>query len=88
MRFKVDPDKVAFRFVDGEAILINTDTSYYYSLNPVGAFLWRLLSEESRSVAELAEAVSEEYNQALEAVTADVQHVLDHLKAEGLVAEE
>ena len=88
MRFKVDPEKVAFRFVDGEAILINTATSYYYSLNPVGAFLWRLLSEESRSLADLATAVSEEYGQTQESVTADIQHLLDHLKAEGLVVEE
>jgi len=88
MRFRVDPEKIAFRFVDGEAILINTATSYYYSLNPVGAFLWRLLTERSRSVPELAEAVAREYGQAPEAVSADIQCLLDDLKAEDLVVEE
>jgi len=88
MRFRVDPEKVAFRFVDGEAILINTATSYYYSLNAVGAFLWRLLAEQSRALAELVDAVSTEYGQAPEVVSKDVQNLLSDLRAEDLIVEE
>ncbi len=88
MNFRVDPEKVAFRFVDGEAILINTATSYYYSLNPVGAFLWRLLAGRSRTLAELVEAVSAEYGQEPEVVAEDVRNLLDELKTEDLIVEE
>jgi hypothetical protein len=88
MPFYVDPDKVAFRVTNGEAVLIQTDTSYYYGLNPVGTFVWERLAEARRTPEELVLAVSREFDQTPSTVQADVLNLLAELKKEGLVGED
>lgn len=39
-RFVQNPD-VAWRVIDGEAVLLAIETTTYYSLDPVGTFLWK-----------------------------------------------
>jgi len=88
MRFYVDPGKVAYRVTDGEAVLIQTDTSYYYCLNAVGTYIWELLAAGHRTANELAAAVSQEFGQPQSVVEPDVRLLLADLKKEGLIAEE
>jgi hypothetical protein len=88
MHFYVDPDKVAYRVTDKEAVLIQTDTSYYYGLNAVGTYIWEQLAEGRRTADELAVAVSQEFEQPRSAVEADVCALLADLKREGLVGED
>jgi len=88
MGFYVDPEKVAYRVTDNEAVLVQTDTSYYYCLNTVGTYIWGLLAERSHTETELALAVSREFEQPLNIVEADVRLLLADLKKEGLIAEE
>jgi hypothetical protein len=88
MVYHVDPERVLYRYVDGEAVLINTRTSYYYSLNPVGTFIWKLLAEKNRTVAELLDAVRQEYSPQMDAAARDLDTLLRELKDEGLVMEE
>jgi hypothetical protein len=88
VHFYVDPNKVAFRVVDGEAVLIQTDTSYYYSLNAVGTFIWEQLTQGRCTADELAVAVSQEFAQPKAAVVAHIHALLADLKKEGLVVQD
>ncbi len=38
------PDNVAFRKVDKETVILDTDTSAYFSLNETGAAIWDSLT--------------------------------------------
>jgi hypothetical protein len=85
MVYRVDPKRVLYRYVDGEAILINVSTSYYYGLNSVGTFIWKLLAEKSRTEAELLDAVRKEYKPPMDAASRDLDGLLRELKDQGLL---
>ena len=88
MFYRVDPARVLYRFVDGEAVLISADTSYYYSLNGVGTFIWKLLTEKSRTTPELLEAIQVEYSPPMDQAVRDLDKLLNELRTEGLVITE
>jgi hypothetical protein len=88
MRYRVDPARVLYRFVEGEAVLINADTSYYYSLNSVGTFIWKLLVEKSRTTVELMDALRAEYSPPMDQAARDLDNLLNELRTEGLVIAE
>lgn len=88
MVFRVDSKQVLYRYVNGEAVLINTATSYYYSLNSVGTFIWKLLAEKRRTPKQLLDAVRKEYSPPMEAAARDLDGLLRDLMDQGLVISE
>jgi len=88
MVYRVSSERVLFRYVDGETVLINTKTSYYYSLNRVGTFVWNMLTEKGRTPAELLRAIQKEYSPPKDAAARDLENLLHDLKKEGLVIPE
>ena len=54
--YVANTDRVLWRVVDGEAVLVHKETSYYYSLNTTGTVIWELLSAEAQSAADLVNA--------------------------------
>lgn len=87
MRYTIDRNSASWRVVDGEAVIIHLVTTHYYGLNATGTFLWNLLAEKPHTAAELAAALAAHYGEPVEAVTADVDGILDGLVAEHLVKE-
>jgi hypothetical protein len=55
MRYGVSDAKVAWRVVDGEAVLLHSETSGYFGLNWTGTVLWGALAEHAMTPEELAE---------------------------------
>lgn len=55
-----NPD-LAWRIVDEEAILVDTQSSQATVLNPVGARIWELM-DGTLSLGQIVERVLEEYN--------------------------
>jgi len=86
-RYEVNEGTARWRVVDGEAVVIHSETSYYYGLNPTGTFLWGLLADHARTIDELVDAVAGHYDQPAAAVRPDVQQLVDELIAEDLLAE-
>ncbi len=70
--------------VEGEFIILNTDTGMYYGLEEVGAHLWRRLQQPT-AVGDLCAAVSADYDVDTASCERDVTLVLEHMAAEGLV---
>lgn len=76
------PTVVWTKMPDG-AVLFSTETEVYYSLNPIGAYIWSLLP---RSVDELCAAIHEEHPAvAREEIHADVLQLLTHLEESALI---
>jgi coenzyme PQQ synthesis protein D (PqqD) len=70
--------------VGEESVILGLQNSVYYGVNPVGASIWKLLQRQ-RSVAELRDAVLEEYDVEKERCERDVLDLLEKMQAEGLI---
>jgi hypothetical protein len=88
MIYRLDPERVLYRYIDGEAVLVNAATSYYYGLNQVGTFVWQMLTERPHTELEILQAIEVEYAHPVDAARPDVRSLLHELKSEGLVIEE
>jgi hypothetical protein len=70
--------------VGEESVILGLQNSVYYGVNPVGASIWKLLQRQ-RSVAELRDAVLEEYDVEKESCERDLLDLLEKMQAEGLI---
>ena len=68
----------------GEAAILNIKSGVYYGLDPVGARIWNLM-REPREVAEIQNAITDEYDVEPEQCARDLFNLLDKLLAEGLI---
>jgi len=70
--------------LEGEAVILNLQNGVYYGLNPVGAYVWGLLTEP-RTVKEIQSAVLEEYDVESDRCERDLLDLLEKLATEGLI---
>ncbi|REJ66500.1 MAG: PqqD family protein [Planctomycetota bacterium] len=75
---------VAAKVIDDEAILINVATGAYYSMDNVGAFIWKQIDAQCPLEAIVA-AVVARYDVTPEQADTDVQRVARELFEENLV---
>jgi hypothetical protein len=85
MKYSVNRQNSTFRILDGEAVIINSETSYYYSLNKTGTFIWNLLLDEEKTLEEIVEEVSFLYEQPKEAIVGNIAGLLEDLVREKLI---
>jgi len=65
-------------------MLLDLDGGTYFALNEVGARVWEL-SDGSRTVAEIATLLADEYDAPVAVIQADVLELLGELEVEQLV---
>ena len=85
MKYSVNKDNATWRVLDGEAVIINNETSFYYSLNKTGTYIWNLLLEKELSLEEIVEEVSIHYEQKREEIIDDIKKILENLADEKLI---
>ena len=78
------PAEVMATEIDGEAVLMHVSSGVYYGLNEVGALIWRRMAGDV-SVADLCEAVLEEYEVPRDVCRRDVVTLLEQMAEAGLV---
>ncbi|HRY28452.1 MAG TPA: PqqD family protein [Elusimicrobiota bacterium] len=75
---------VAWRKVDDEVVILDLETSVYYSLNETGSKIWELIGKGLSEEA-IAEEVAEDYGQKVATVKKDVSAIIKKMKKENLV---
>lgn len=75
---------VVARAVGDETILLDLETGTYFTLNPVGALVWRGL-EQAESIDQIVERIVSEYDAPAAQVKSDVAQLLGELTRRGLV---
>lgn len=85
MKYSVNSVVATWRILDGEAVIINNQTSYYYSLNRTGTFVWNLLVDNEMSVDEIVEKVGSEYELDGDEIRGDITAIPDNLYNEKLL---
>jgi hypothetical protein len=68
----------------GEAVVLNLDTGVYYGMDSVATCIWRLL-HQPRSLAELRDLVTDEFDVASDRCEADLVEFVASLSSHGLV---
>jgi hypothetical protein len=68
----------------GEAAILNITSGVYYGLDPIGARIWNLM-QEPRAVADIQNAITDEYDVEPERCARDLVSLLEKLLAEGLI---
>ena len=76
---------VVYRELPEGAILFCTRTEVYYSLNPVGARIWKLLPPVCATEEDIVSRISAEYPDiTLGKIAADVRRLIDEFVGNGL----
>ena len=86
--YSLVPERARWRLVDGEIVLIHLESSFYYSLNETGSWLWQKLEQGACSRDELIESLAQRHELEPQVVAADVAALLESLQSEGFVKKE
>jgi hypothetical protein len=87
MSDRATPAPHVLSVLDGEDIvLLDLLRGSYYSLNPVASRLWTLLSEGA-TIGAAIEALCNEFDAPVDAISADVGDVIDRLRRAELVTD-
>lgn len=79
-------DHVAWRRVDTTAVLLNLESSEYFTANTSAAMILELISE-GRSANEIVEALCSEFSVAKDRVQADLKKFQSALARQGFIRE-
>ncbi len=84
MRYKANTSFVSSN-LDGEEMIMHTETGEYFGLNEVGQLVWKELCKHPVTLDSLIEMIYLEYEVDKKQVRADVLQLLDELMASGLL---
>ena len=82
-RFSHNED-VAWRVIEGEALLVSPKTSNIFPMDEIGTRIWSLV-DGLRTGRDIARMLEEEYDQDLSAIESDLRLFIDDLMKSGLV---
>ena len=82
-RVAAGKDVVSSRLAD-EIVILDLKSGVYHGLEAVGARIWELL-EEAGHIAEIRDALLDEYEVAAERCEEDLVALIDELESHGLV---
>ena len=77
--------KLAWREIDGEAVIISPEDSHVHELNETASLIWKR-ADGRHNVDEIAAAVSEEYEVSVTVATTDVRELISTLEQKGLLS--
>ena len=72
-----------FSILDGEAVLLNLESGYYYTLNQVGTVIWQLI-DGVRTLHDIQKALCDRFEVSKEQANNDLISLADQFCAEGL----
>lgn len=81
------PERIVFKKVGEEMVLLDFERGIYYGLNPAGARIWELFAE-GKSIDEIVDLLTGEFDVERTDAKKDVEALMDDLAANGLVSAE
>lgn len=70
--------------LDDVAVVLNTQTSHYYQLSPIGADIWEKLSQPTR-LRQLLDELSHDYEAPSETIEREALDFIEQLLQNGLI---
>ncbi len=81
----LDDERLTWREVEGEVIVLERRTWTYLGINPAGTLLWKAIADEGATLPELVDRLCDAYGHTREAATRDARDFLAALRTHGLV---
>lgn len=75
---------IAWRVIEGEAVLVNVRSDEVMHLNPAASLLWSSLDGQA-SLQDIARSITEEYDVDMDTALADAMEFSDSLLEQGAV---
>ena len=82
--YRIDPNAIVTRPIEGEILAVDLQNSRYLSINPTATELWPLL-ERGSTFEELLQALTSRWKISNEQARADLDRFLGWLTASGLL---
>lgn len=76
---------IAFRIIEGEAVLVNPENKMIYVLNHTGAFAWQKIDGKN-NINKIAQALSIEYQANISESESDLLELFEGLATRGLIS--
>ena len=86
-RYSIDNDRITYRIIDDEAVILDLDSCFYYNLNKTGTMVWRSLIE-GKDLTRIIEEISREHQVPQKTVANDVKAIITEFKKEKLIEPE
>ncbi|MDD5584678.1 MAG: PqqD family protein [Candidatus Omnitrophica bacterium] len=83
-KYTINTEKLSWRVIDDEVVILNLDSGNYYDLNAVGARIWNAITKK-KSLGEIIEALKEEYQVDGKRLENDLKKILLDLEKEQLI---
>ncbi len=83
-RYQINKDSITYRIIDGEAVILNLDNGYYYSLNKIGTWIWEAINKQN-NLNEILNFLKEEYQVPERQLKSDILVLIKDLEKEELV---
>lgn len=83
-KYTIDTDKVSWRVIDGEVVILNLDNGNYYDLNAVGTQIWNAITQK-KSLGQILETLKNEYPAEEKRLENDLKKILLDLEKEKLI---
>ncbi|MBI3782324.1 MAG: PqqD family protein [Deltaproteobacteria bacterium] len=82
--YRIDRGRVIWEALDGETLVVDTESGFYFSLDEVGSVVWSLLAT-GYGEDEIIAAVRTDYEVEEEVARRDVRMLIEELRAEQLI---
>lgn len=83
----VATDNALATTIDGEAVILETESGTYFGLNEVATYIWDHIQDE-QTVTELRDSILDQYDVTPERCNRDLEETLQTMETKGLVAVE
>jgi hypothetical protein len=83
--YALNNESAACRFIDGEAVLLNAETSAYYTMNPTGTFILKELIVAGREPSDVSRLLEDRFGASAGDWDGDVRETIEQLRSEGLI---
>lgn len=82
--FKLNEPHVIHEVIDGEAVLVNMENGFYYSLDDAGADIWNLI-EKGNSVIQIENILNNQYDATSKEIKDGLAELIQSLLDEELI---
>ncbi len=80
----IDEDRVVWRQIDHEIVVLSLDSGHYYYLNHSGALIWQYLQEKN-SFKQMIRKLMRRYKISYQKARDDIIDLIEDLESESLI---
>lgn len=82
--YRINNPTVINETLDGESVMINLETGFYYSLDPVGTMIWESL-QRPITPGDIITYLQDHYPNSASVIETDITNLIDELLNEKLI---